>query len=193
MLDIRGRINLPNVLSLLRLLGTPALYWLVQLESPVWFIAWFMFLGLTDFFDGLLARRYGLVSSFGSMLDSIADIAFFGSAAVLAISLFPDYVLPNLPWVIATVGLLLMAGLLPRLRLGHFLFIHTHLSRLAAALVFFALPASFLIDTTGLIRLILIIYSLAFIESIWIILRHGSVDPDTRSFLSARSKPTALS
>lgn len=191
--DFRSRLHVPNALSLLRLLGTPALYWLVQLESPAWFIAWFIFLGLTDFFDGFLARRHGLVSDFGSMLDSIADIAFFGSAALLSISLFPGYVLPNLPWVIVTVGLLLMAGLLPRLRLGHFLFIHTHLSRLGAALVFLTLPASFLIDTTGLIRLILIIYSLAFIESMWIILRHGSVDPDTRSFLRVRPRPASLS
>jgi len=183
-----SRAQLPNALSMIRLLGTPILFWLVQLDSPAWFIAVFIILGLTDFFDGLLARRLGLASNFGAMLDSVADIVFYGSAAALAFLLFPDYLLPNLAWIVATIVLLLLTAIIPRLRLGHYLFIHTHLSRFAGALVFFAVPASFLFDTTWLIRAILLIYAASFLESMWIILRYGAVDPDTRSAFALRKR-----
>lgn len=180
-----NRLNLPNALSLLRLLGTPALFWLVTLETPLWFAVWFIFLGITDFFDGLLARRYNLASELGAMLDSIADTAFYGSAWVLLFVLFPDYLLPNLQWILITAALFLFVALFTRLRVGKYLFIHTQLNRLTALLVFLVLPASFLADTTWAIRLILLLFIIASLEVIWIIHRYGAIDPDTRSLFSA--------
>ena len=52
---------------------------------------------LTDFFDGNLARRYGLVSDFGKIWDPIADKALTG-AAFIALS-----ILGELPWWVTIV------------------------------------------------------------------------------------------
>ena len=34
------KVNLPNALSLLRLVGTPALFWLARLPNQVWVALW---------------------------------------------------------------------------------------------------------------------------------------------------------
>ncbi len=64
---------LPNLLSLARLFAAPYLFWLLwrghfQVALVVMFLA-----GLTDAFDGYLARRLNVSSRTGEVLDPIAD------------------------------------------------------------------------------------------------------------------------
>lgn len=67
-------LTVPNVLSALRLLGVPAfLYCLLVSESDGWALAILMTSGWTDYFDGKIARRYGLTSRVGQILDPLAD------------------------------------------------------------------------------------------------------------------------
>lgn len=74
-------MNLPNSLTLLRILLTPVvvvLYAASKSGSPEpWFIAlWLVYLvaEFTDVLDGLLARRMNLVSELGKVLDPLADV-----------------------------------------------------------------------------------------------------------------------
>jgi cardiolipin synthase len=69
-------INVPNVLTLSRIVVIPILVALFYLEGDAWrWIACILFTvaGITDFFDGYLARRWALISPFGRFLDPIAD------------------------------------------------------------------------------------------------------------------------
>ncbi len=76
-----SEINLSTKLTLTRLLGSltilPVLLLYVlpynQLLINVSVAAFFMFLAVTDFFDGYYARKYGQVTEFGRVLDPIAD------------------------------------------------------------------------------------------------------------------------
>jgi CDP-diacylglycerol---glycerol-3-phosphate 3-phosphatidyltransferase len=80
--------NLPNGLTLLRILMVPLFGWLLLAEGgdePVWrVVAFAVFLTamLTDRFDGEIARRRGLVTNFGKIADPIADKALTGTAFV---------------------------------------------------------------------------------------------------------------
>ena len=70
-------LNVPNLLTSFRLLTAILLPFVVLFfKNPHsdW-IALFLFLfaAITDFLDGYWARKYGLTSLFGAMLDSIAD------------------------------------------------------------------------------------------------------------------------
>ncbi len=72
-------VNLPNILTVLRLLAAPGIAFVFLLAPrPIadW-IALFLFVGaaLTDYIDGWLARRWNQISAFGRMLDPIADKA----------------------------------------------------------------------------------------------------------------------
>ena len=66
-------LTLPNALSFLRLLGVPLFLWLLVSEHDVWAVVVLALSGLTDYLDGKIARRFGLVSRVGQMLDPLAD------------------------------------------------------------------------------------------------------------------------
>jgi CDP-diacylglycerol--glycerol-3-phosphate 3-phosphatidyltransferase len=80
-------LNIPNLLTVARLLMVPVFGYLVlaveQTQSVQWASATvFLVAALTDLVDGVWARRYGLVTNFGKIADPIADKALIGTALV---------------------------------------------------------------------------------------------------------------
>ena len=69
-------MNLPNKLTLARFIMTPIFLILMLVEFPHHYLAGlivFILASLTDYFDGKIARRDGLITTFGKFLDPIAD------------------------------------------------------------------------------------------------------------------------
>ena len=69
-------LNIPNLLSLLRVLLIPVLvvlYFLPSTYAPLWATIVFVLAGITDWLDGYLARRMNLTSPFGAFIDPVAD------------------------------------------------------------------------------------------------------------------------
>jgi cardiolipin synthase len=67
-------LTVPNVLSMLRLLGIPVFLWLVLgPEADGWAVLLLMVSGFTDYLDGVIARRTGQISRLGQLLDPLAD------------------------------------------------------------------------------------------------------------------------
>lgn len=72
-------MNLPNILTLSRIPLTFAIVLLVYCKQPGSATAAFLlfvFCGLTDWLDGYLARKHGIVSSFGIFMDALTDKIF---------------------------------------------------------------------------------------------------------------------
>ncbi|MCF6262841.1 MAG: CDP-alcohol phosphatidyltransferase family protein [Xanthomonadales bacterium] len=65
--------NLPNMLTILRLLAVfPLVYWLLTgAYQPALILAFIA--GISDWVDGVLARRFGWTSRFGGVMDPLAD------------------------------------------------------------------------------------------------------------------------
>lgn len=80
--------NVPNAITLARILAVPFFIWsLVSIEndeSPMrWFsVLIFIVIMASDGVDGAIARRKGLVTNLGKLLDPIADKALLGGALV---------------------------------------------------------------------------------------------------------------
>lgn len=95
--------NIANLLTMLRLALVPVFVVLLFADgghNPKWrAVAWaaFAIAMITDLFDGEIARRKGLVTDFGKIVDPIADKAIMGSA-LIGLS-----VLGDLPWWITVV------------------------------------------------------------------------------------------
>jgi cardiolipin synthase len=65
--------TIPNGLSLLRLLLVPVFGWLILNGHDEWALAVLAVSGVSDYLDGMLARRWGQVSRIGQLLDPAAD------------------------------------------------------------------------------------------------------------------------
>jgi CDP-diacylglycerol--glycerol-3-phosphate 3-phosphatidyltransferase len=92
-----GLVNVANVLTVIRIFLVPVfVFCLVQGGTGWRFAALAAFCGAsaTDFLDGLLARKRGLVTDFGKIADPIADKALTGAALITlsAIGELPGWV-----------------------------------------------------------------------------------------------------
>ena len=90
-------MNLPNKLSLLRVLLIPVMVLLMYLPGTACVIlstAVFAIAAFTDFLDGYIARRDGLVTDFGKFIDPVADKLLNLSAMIMLVhcGLMPAWV-----------------------------------------------------------------------------------------------------
>ena len=65
--------TLPNVLSVLRLVGVPVFLWAILAGHDAIALATLMLSGVSDYLDGKIARHFGLISRVGQLLDPLAD------------------------------------------------------------------------------------------------------------------------
>lgn len=82
-------LRLPNLLTLSRIVVIPALVATFYLEPPLanWLaVILFAAAGVTDFFDGWLARRSGQMSKLGRFLDPVADKLLVAAAIVMVVA-----------------------------------------------------------------------------------------------------------
>ena len=156
-------LTLPNVLSLVRLLGVPLFVWLVMRQDYGWAVAVLVIGGATDWFDGHLARRWHQVSRVGQMLDPIADRLYI-VAIIVAMAL--QEIIPW--WLVAIiVGRdVLLACLVPVLRTRGFTSLPVHfLGKMATFMLLYAFPLVLLGEESSAIGLACRVLGWAF--AIW--------------------------
>lgn len=77
----RSALNLPNIITLSRLLLAALLFWLIDRGAHYfWALVVFVVAAATDAVDGYVARRYGLITKIGRILDPFADKVIIGGA-----------------------------------------------------------------------------------------------------------------
>ena len=82
-------LTLPNILTLSRILAVPILVLLLWRPTPIDYLFTFVLycvVGITDYFDGYLARAQGQISRLGQFLDPIADKIMIAAVLVMLIS-----------------------------------------------------------------------------------------------------------
>lgn len=111
-------MNVPNLLSISRILSVPVFIVLMLRPTPeraFWAGVVFSLASITDWFDGYLARKWGQVTRIGKLLDPVADKILIASALILLVEVNPTLV-PS--WIaiiiigreIAVTGLRAMAA-----------------------------------------------------------------------------------
>lgn len=79
-------LNIPNILTMARIAAIPLLAGLLMSPSQpagFWAAAVFSLASITDWLDGYLARRMGIVTIFGKFLDPIADKLIVMAALIM--------------------------------------------------------------------------------------------------------------
>ncbi|MCM1245084.1 MAG: CDP-diacylglycerol--glycerol-3-phosphate 3-phosphatidyltransferase [Roseburia sp.] len=97
-------MNVPNRLTILRVIMIPVLIvfmiWKTFPYSDIIAATVFILACITDFFDGYIARKYNLVTTFGKFMDPLADKILVCSAMICFVA-DPDCPMPV--WVVIVI------------------------------------------------------------------------------------------
>ena len=153
--------NLANFITSIRLVGAICMLFVETLSKPFFII--YAICGVTDALDGFVARKLKITSDFGTKLDSVADLSFFGImlAKVLPILIAktPSYI----PILIYTaVGMRALIYLAVGLTLKKFNSRHTIFNKMVSGLMFF-LP--FMTLTDYLTEFCILVLAVAFFSN----------------------------
>jgi CDP-diacylglycerol--glycerol-3-phosphate 3-phosphatidyltransferase len=106
-----ANLNLPNAITVVRILLAPVFIWMLLADAGSdgglrWAAAVLFIVAIaTDWVDGAIARKHGLITDLGKLLDPIADKVLTGGALV-ALS-----ILAELPWWVTLVVLVREIGI----------------------------------------------------------------------------------
>lgn len=83
---IKDLLNVPNTISLVRLMVTPFLpvLWFTY-DSPLATLFLGLFVGLTDLLDGILARKLNQMTDLGALIDQLSDLIFESTCLIIAL------------------------------------------------------------------------------------------------------------
>lgn len=85
-------MNTPNKLTILRVLLVPVFIWALLSDMLPLALAVFVIASLTDQLDGHLARKYNQVTTFGKLMDPLADKILTISALVCFLEVKADFI-----------------------------------------------------------------------------------------------------
>lgn len=124
-------MNLPNWLTILRMAMVPFMIGCYYLGFDGWNYyagAIFIAASLTDLFDGMIARKYHLITNFGKLMDPIADKVLFMSALLVLVEwgkvqsylaiilLAREFLISGVRLVAASEGVVVAAGMVGKLK-----------------------------------------------------------------------------
>ena len=69
----KGCWTIPNLLSVIRILLIPVFAYLFYNDEKIWAVVILALSGLSDTFDGQIARKFNQISDLGKVLDPVAD------------------------------------------------------------------------------------------------------------------------
>ena len=174
------RRSLPNILTVSRMLAAGGL--LLCRPFSAAFYCVYLYAGVSDMLDGLLARRLRNSGALGARLDSVADLLFTAAALVK--------LLPVVPWErwmlawTAAIALLRVVTLCVGLRKYRALpFLHTWANKCAGALLFLFPVLYALTGLTATAWTLGVMASAASLEELIITLSRDTLDRDIRGLL----------
>lgn len=88
-------LTIPNLLSFFRLCLIPVMIWLYMVQENYGLTTLVLLLsGITDVVDGIIARKYNMVSDFGKAFDPVADKLTQVAVMFCLVTRFPWMILP---------------------------------------------------------------------------------------------------
>lgn len=104
--------KLPNILTIFRIVLIIPILWAIYVNLPWLAFGLYVLATVTDFFDGILARKLNVISGFGTFLDPIADKLLI----VALLLVFTDVSVIDGYWTLAAIVILLREILVSGLR-----------------------------------------------------------------------------
>ena len=128
-------LNIPNILSLFRIISAPFLLLTGWFGMPTLFFILFGLMLLSDALDGFIARMLDQTSELGARLDSYGDILTYLSTPIAVWWLWPDIVKEEVYYVIAAIIIYILPAVFSLLKFGKLASYHTWITKISAVLM----------------------------------------------------------
>lgn len=128
-------LNIPNSLSLFRIIAAPFLLLTGWFEMPTLFFILFGLMLVSDALDGIIARMLDQTSELGARLDSYGDILTYLSTPIAVWWLWPDIVKEEFYYIIAAVAIYILPAVFALLKFGKLASYHTWITKISAVLM----------------------------------------------------------
>lgn len=125
-----NRLNVPNALSLYRLVSFPFLLYLIFTEQEALFAVLLCINLVTDILDGLIARVFKLQTEFGARLDSLADYGTYILAFMGIYAFKYEDMGPHMPYMIAFASLILLYNIVSLVKFRRFPSLHLYATKI---------------------------------------------------------------
>jgi CDP-diacylglycerol--glycerol-3-phosphate 3-phosphatidyltransferase len=182
----------PMSLTLLRLALAPAIVAIASTGQWRWAMVACLLAGfLSDIFDGILARRFGLATAFLRRLDSVIDLIFYAAVCWAAWAVHPEVIRKHGTGIGILLLLEVTCNAVSFIRFGRAPATHAYLAKLWGTFLFIAFVGLLGFGSGGLIAATIVIGCLADAEVIAILLvsREPPVDvPTLRRALDRRRR-----
>jgi CDP-diacylglycerol--glycerol-3-phosphate 3-phosphatidyltransferase len=180
--------HLPFALTTLRLLLGPVALLCALTNVPRWVYLPILVAGtLSDIYDGVLARRFGVATPALRRYDSVTDVIYYLFVLAVAVLLCQPVIMQH--WLLIMLILLSEAGciLVSYVRFGKYPATHSYLAKCYGLCLLAALSALLVFNAGGWAVIALTVVALmANLEIIAIHLRANAPPVDVRSIFSLR-------
>ncbi len=177
------KLMIPNMLSFARIILSIYLLWIpIQSES---FVLIYIICGITDILDGHIARSRNMVTKFGGVLDSIADMVFVIVALIIFLPIIyvPRFIII---WVTCIACIRILSPMVSFLKYGTFAFLHTYANKATGAILFFLPILYWSFKDIVIIIIACIISSISSIEELIIQITSKKFNQDIHSYFTKK-------
>ena len=129
-------LQIPNLVSSVRILIAPLLFFFAFRQMEYWFLGALIFSALTDVLDGTLARKLNLITPLGAHLDSWGDFTIYSTMAICAWILWPDTTQQVLPYYAMILFSFLLPAWVGLIKFGKLTGYHTWSVKIAVVATF---------------------------------------------------------
>lgn len=175
-------MNLPNLLSVLRLLATPAMLLLAWQGNGSAFLLLMVAAWCTDALDGWLARRLNQCTALGARLDSWGDLAFYIALSLGAWWLWPERLRAEGIAIVLIIASYLLPALIGLLKFRRLPSYHTRAVKAAAVVTVGGVMGLLLFDIGWPLRIAAAVCVCAALEEIAISIKLHDLRSNIRSY-----------
>ena len=129
------QLNIPNQLSLFRIIAAPFLLLTGWFENQILFFVLFALMLISDALDGIIARMLNQTSELGARLDSYGDILTYLTTPVAAWWLWPELIRAEMNYIIAGIIIYVLPAFFSLLKFRDLASYHTWITKISAVLM----------------------------------------------------------
>ena len=128
-------LNIPNILSLFRIITAPFLLLAGWFDMPNLFFVLFGLMLLSDALDGIIARALNQTSELGAKLDSYGDIVTYLSTPIAVWWLWPQIIKDEILYMSVAIIIYILPAIFALVKFGKLASYHTWITKVSAILM----------------------------------------------------------